>query len=303
MPEYQKIRKKYSSFLEFCSVTSDVIEVTLQPLERFDLDAAIIFSDILVIPQAIGYKVEFIEATGPKITGRLSKKSLDLKEQLSSTYEAIKEVRKKLPKEKALIGFAGAPWTLACYIFSAEKNFQNVKRLAYEQNEEFQEVFDVLVEQVYQHLANQIKSGADAVKIFDSWASVLDQNHITQLSFKPLEYICKRLKKNFPNTPIIIFSKGCASQNLPFTPDCLAVSYNEDLGYINSKTPKSVVIQGNLDPTLLEIDNKELIKAEVERILSITRERKHVFNLGHGVNPQAKIENINYVIECIRGFK
>ena len=262
LPEYQKIRKKYSSFMEFCSAIEDVVEVTLQPLDRFDLDAAIIFSDILVIPQAMGYQVEFIESIGPKISGRHSKQDANLEEKLSSTYEAIKLVRKKLPKDKALIGFAGAPWTLACYIFSAEKNFQNVKRLAYNQDKDFQMVFEVLVEKTYQHLANQIRSGADAVKIFDSWAGILDQTHIERLSFKPIETIYKKLKGEFPETPIIVFSKGCASHKLSYNPDCLAVSYNENLEQVASKVSKKVVIQGNLDPTLLETENKELIKKE-----------------------------------------
>jgi len=303
LPEYMKIRSKYQNFMEFCDAVEDVVEVTLQPMKRFDLDAAIIFSDILVIPKALGYKVEFIENKGPIISGEMIEPRANMLEKSANTYEALKKVRKNLPKEKALIGFAGAPWTLACYIFGKEKGFNDVKRLAYGGDKEFNEVFEILTEKTYEHLRNQIKSGADLVKIFDSWAGVLDQTNIQKLSFTPIEIIYKKLKSEFPEVPVIVFSKGCASHSMNFSPDGLAVSYSENLEEVVKRANSELVIQGNLDPILLEIDNFDLIKQEVEKILSLMKNRKHIFNLGHGINPQAKIENINYIIECVRKYK
>ena len=303
LPEYQKIRSGYKNFMEFCDAVEDVVEVTLQPLQRFDLDAAIIFSDILVIPKALGYQVEFIESKGPSISGKLTEPKASLLDKVANTYLAIEKVKDQLPSDKALIGFAGAPWTLACYIFGKEKGFSDVKRLAYGEDREFEKVFEVLTEKVYEHLRNQIKSGADVVKIFDSWAGILDQNHINKLSFYPLEFIYKKLKREFPRVPIIIFPKGCASHKLNFSPDGLAVSYSENFEEVIKNTDPEIVIQGNLDPTLLEVDNYSLIKSEVEKILGLMKSKKHIFNLGHGITPQAKIENIKFVIECVRSYK
>jgi uroporphyrinogen decarboxylase len=301
LPEYQKIRSKHKNFMQFCEEIEDVVNVTMQPIKRFDLDAAIIFSDILVIPKALGYNVEFIESKGPQISGNIKYRNVQLSESLSTCYKSIKIVRNELPKDKALIGFAGAPWTLACYIFGKEKNYQNVKRMAYNKDIEFEEVFDILTEKVYEHLANQINNGADVVKIFDSWAGILDETHVKKLSFEPIWKIYNKLKLNFPSVPIIIFSKDTASHSMPFNPDCLAISYSENINMISTFLPKEIVLQGNLDPTLLEINDKNIIKSEVKKILDHMQHRKHIFNLGHGINPSANIKNIEYLIDCIRG--
>jgi len=303
LPEYQKIRSKYDDFMSLCNSVEDIVEVTLQPITRFDLDAAIIFSDILVIPQALGYKVEFKKNHGPQISGDIKDKEVNLSEKLKNCYQSINITRDKLAKKKALIGFSGAPWTLACYIFGKEKNYNDVKGLAYNKDKEFFEVFRVLTEKVYEHLRNQILNGADLVKIFDSWAGVLDSYHIEKLSFTPIKQIYHRLKEEFPATPIIIFSKDTATHNMGFNPDGLAFSYSENTELVLEKTDKDMCLQGNLDPIYLEIEDQDLVKNQVYKIMSSMKQRKHIFNLGHGINPRAKIENIEYVIDLVRGYK
>ena len=304
LPQYQKVRAKYTDFMEFCNAVEDIVEVTLQPIKQFDLDAAIIFSDILVIPQALGYKVEFTKDHGPAISGNLQNEKVDLEQKLANTYESIRQVREKLSADKALIGFSGAPWTLACYIFGDKKikNYYDVKKLAYNDDENFYRVFEILTIKVYEHLRNQIKSGADTIKIFDSWAGCLDQRFVHKLSLDPIFKIYKKLKEEFPAIRIIIFPKDMASHQLPLSPDCLALSYSENLEEITKKLDPNIVIQGNIDPLYLEIDNKALIAEEVSRIMNIMKNRKHIFNLGHGVNPTAKIENIQYIIDLVRRY-
>jgi uroporphyrinogen decarboxylase len=305
LPEYQKVRKKFPNFMEFCNSTPEIVEVTLQPIDRFNLDAAIIFSDILVIPKAIGYKVEFLENHGPIISGSASKKSAELREELSNTYESISLTRKELHKDKSLIGFAGAPWTLACYIFNDKKSkdYYNVKRLAYNKAPEFTDIFEVLKVKVYEHLKNQIESGANCVKIFDSMAGNLDSMFFQELSAQPIYEICTKLKKDHPNIPIIVFPKDKANHALGFEPDCLAISYSENMSKIMQDLDTNITLQGNLDPLYLELKDKDLIKQEVYKILRLMKNRKHIFNLGHGINPTARIENIEYVIDIIRGYK
>jgi uroporphyrinogen decarboxylase len=239
LPEYQEIRSKQKDFIEFCYDKEAASTVTMQPLARFDLDAAIIFSDILTIPQALGYKVDFSKGEGPKLTKPTTpivKKELNLAEKLKKVYETISIVKNSIDKSKALIGFSGAPWTLMCYMFTdGSKQYANVKQLAYSGDRDFYEILELVKECVVIHLKEQIKAGADLVQIFDSWSGLLDNYHFETLVINSLKEIILEVKKEFPNVPIIVFAKDAGIKTLRLVEkvklDGVSLSYTEDINF------------------------------------------------------------------------
>ena len=262
LPEYRAVRATTKSFLEFCYTPDKAVEVTLQPIRRFDFDAAIIFSDILVVPHALGQKVWFEEGEGPRLEpltdpvqfGQLSRARVG--EFLKPVYEAIRQTRAALAKDKALLGFAGAPFTLACYMIegAGSRDFLKVKRWAYSHPESFGLLIDLLVDSVVDHLVNQIEAGADAVQLFDSWAGVLPEEQLFRWSLEPMVRIAKGVRARHPNVPVIAFPRAVGPAALMYRRSDVFAALSIDTGigahWAAKELQPHICLQGNLDPII-----------------------------------------------------
>lgn len=306
LPEYREIRSDVSNFLELCYTPELAAEVTLQPLKRFPMDAAIIFSDILVIPDALGMKVEFKKGEGPllkaiKSESDIEKLNFDIV-HLEPVYEALKIVSSKLDDGKSLIGFSGAPWTLATYMLEggSSRDFVNVKTMAYAQPCIFGKMIDILVDSVSKHLIKQIESGADVLQIFDSWAGALTESEYEKWVLEPTKKIVYNVKAQYPDTPIIGFPRGSGVMYKKYSEytgvDGVSIDQHTPIKWASDNI--DVVIQGNLDPVLLATNKDEMLKQAAE-IIKICKDRPFIFNLGHGVLPFTPVENVNALVELV----
>ena len=314
LPEYRAVRATTRSFLDFCYTPDKAVEVTLQPIRRFGLDAAIVFSDILVVPDALGQKVWFEEGEGPKLEaltdpvqfGQLSRARLP--ERLAPVYEAIRLTRAALPAETALLGFAGAPFTLACYMIEGggSRDFAKVKGWAYAHPESFALLIDLLVEAVVDHLVCQIEAGADAVQIFDSWAGVLPEEQLFSWSFDPLVRISHAVRARHPRTPVIVFPRAVGPAALMYRrPDAFAaLSLDTGIGahWAARELQPHICVQGNLDPLML-VAGGVAMEREATRILDKLGHGAFVFNLGHGVVPQTPPDHVAQLVDIVRNWK
>lgn len=314
LPEYRAVRATTRSFLDFCYTPDKAIEVTLQPIHRFGLDAAIIFSDILVIPDALGQKVWFEEGEGPKLEaltnpaqfGQLSRARLA--DHLAPVYQAISATRAALPKETALLGFAGAPFTLACYMIEggSSRDFAKVKLWAYRHPDSFGLLIDLLVEAIVDHLAAQVDAGADAVQLFDSWAGVLPEEQLFGWSLEPMVRIAHGLRARHPKVPIIAFPRAVGPAAMMYRrPDAFtALSIDTGLGahWAAQELQPHICVQGNLDPLML-VAGGAALEREAKRILDKLGHGSFVFNLGHGVIPQTPPEHVAELVEIVRSWK
>ena len=308
LPEFREIRKNNQDFIKLCLNPSLVNEITLQPIKRFDLDAAIIFSDILMIPYGLGQKVEFKKGIGP-ILGDLNfnvilnTKPNDFIQKLSPVYEGIKKVKNNL-KDKELIGFVGAPWTLLLYMLNkrSPKNnfdFNNInkdKSLA-------DKLLKKIEEMICLHIDKQIEAGANIIQIFDSWAGLLPKKELPDYCYIPILKIVEHVKSK--KIPVICFPKGIGESYIDFCstvkPDCISIDYDVDPEWIKEKL-NGLPIQGGLDPKIL-LSDKENIRKNTDKYLNIFKGYPYIFNLGHGVLPEIKPETIEYVIQIIRNKK
>ena len=314
LPEYLEIRSKVDNFLEFCYNPKLATEATLQPIARFDFDSAIIFSDILVIPDALGIKVDFVKNHGPRLSNFSLESDLnkllidDIEKKLKPVLEAINQVKIKLPTNKALIGFCGAPWTLACYIIEGggSKNFDKVRQIAFKKEQEFSKLIEILTKACIDFLSLQIDSGVDVVKVFDSWAGLLPPNQLEKWVIKPAQKIVDSLRNKYSQTPIIYFPKNIGINYENFyqmvKPDCIAIDQNVDIKWANEVLQKKhqAIIQGNLDNFLLAFGSKVEIERGVIKILEKFNNHPFIFNLGHGILPQTPIENVEFMLEVIK---
>ena len=314
LPEYRAVRATTRSFLEFCYTPDKAVEVTLQPVRRFGLDAAIIFSDILVVPDALGQKVWFEEGEGPKLEaltdpadfGQLTRARLP--EKLAPVYEAIRRTRAELPRETALLGFAGAPFTLACYMIegSGSRDFAKVKGWAYRHPDSFGLLIDLLVDAVVDHLVNQIDAGADAVQLFDSWAGVLPEEQLFGWSLEPMVRIAHAVHARHPKTPIIAFPRAVGPATLMYRRNDAFAALSIDTGigahWAARELQPHICLQGNLDPLML-VAGGAALEREATRILDKLGHGPFVFNLGHGVVPQTPPEHVAQLVEIVRNWK
>ncbi|MDX2082470.1 MAG: uroporphyrinogen decarboxylase [Rickettsiales bacterium] len=314
LPEYLEIRRDVKNFLDLCYNPELACEVTLQPIRRFDFDAAIIFSDILVIPDALGVKVDFVKNEGPKlkkisnISDLKKLKVNNIKSHLKPVFEAIELTKSKLSNEKALIGFSGAPWTLACYMIEggSSKNFDSVRQKAINYEEFFLQLIEILTESIIQYLSQQIKAGANVVKLFDSWAGILPPQQLKKWVIEPTKKIVTEIKKLHPNIPIICFPRGIGVNYKEFAAavDChgLALDQNLEKNWAKKNLQENLgkVIQGNLDNFLLAFGSKKEIEEEVLNILETFNDKPFIFNLGHGILPQTPIENVELLMNLVR---
>ena len=308
LPEFMKIRKQNSDFVKLCLDSELAKEITIQPLKRFDIDAAIIFSDILMIPYGLGQNVKFKKGYGPLLEKMNSKKimKVDGKEftkKLKPVYVAIEKVKREI-NGKSLIGFVGAPWTLLLYMFNLESPKRNFNFDKIRNNKDLNDdLIEKLINVICLHIKNQVDAGANVIQIFDSWAGLLPQEHLEKFCYKPTTKIVNFTKSL--NVPVICFPRGIKKKYVEFTnkvkPDCLSIDYDVDPLWVKEEI-NSVAIQGGLDPkTLLEKD--EFIEKEVKKYLDIFRDRPYVFNLGHGVLPETNPEKIKFVTNLVRDFK
>lgn len=312
LPEYLEVRNKLNNFLDLCYNPILASKVTLQPIERFGFDSAIIFSDILVIPDALGVKVDFIKNHGPVLAdfslADLSKLKLDSSflQKLQPVFEAVSLTKSKLNNQTSLIGFAGAPFTLACYMLQggSAKNFDKVKQIATTNKDEFLELLNFLIEAIILFLEQKIKSGADIIKIFDSWAGILPCQQVQDFVINPAKKIVDYFAKNYPEVPIIYFPKNIGVNYKTFLQqvNCsvLALDQSINLSYANYLfSTKKVVLQGNLDNFLLAFGTQQQITQRVEKILLNFADKPFIFNLGHGILPQTPVANVELLLKII----
>ena len=308
MPEYRAIREKHD-FLTMCKTPELASEVTVQPIDIIKTDAAILFSDILVIPEAMGMKLDVIESKGPvfdspiRAIGHIESLQIEgLIERLDYVMQAIKMTKEKLNNRVPLIGFSGSPWTLGAYMVEGKgsKNFGIIKSFIYNEPEAAYKLLQILADSVIEYLNAKIRAGCDAVQIFDTWASVLSPTDFEEFSLKYIRYICDNLETN--GAPVIVFAKGVSSyKNLAeLRCDALGVDWVRNIGDVRAEINGAKALQGNLDPTIL-FAPKEKIREETERVLqSYGRGSGHVFNLGHGITPKTPVENTQYFVECVK---
>jgi len=314
LPEYREVRKNYHQFLDFCYSTQQVVEVTLQPINRFDLDAAILFSDILVIPDALGQRVTFKESKGPLLSSLTLSSfqgalSLDrFLSKLSSVYEAIHLTKTRLHSTKTFLGFAGAPWTLALYMLEGEgtRDFAKAKKQAFDQEEIFSSFLEFLTQAISLHLIEQVKAGVQAIQLFDTWAGLCPASHFEKWILQPTQKVIKAVKDVFPTLPIIGFPKGVGVQLIPYAEKTgvtgLSLDTSIPLSWATQELPQHVVLQGNLDPLVL-VSGGAPLKREIESIHEKMKERPYIFNLGHGILPQTSLKNVEDCVKWVRELK
>jgi uroporphyrinogen decarboxylase len=313
LPEYRELRQKAPSFMEFCWNPKLTVEATLQPIERFGFDAAIIFSDILVIPHVLGQPVEFESGLGPRLDpitsdSGLARLSTDIDlEKLSSVFEAISEVRSRLHKEVTLIGFCGAPWTVASYMIAGRGTPDQApaRLFAYQHRAIFEQLIELLTRSSIEYLSRQISAGAEVVQIFDSWAGVLPTGEFRKWCLEPVERIAKEIKGRHPNVRIIGFPRGGGQQLSEFTAsshiDCLGLDTSVNVAWAAKHVQPYKCVQGNLDPLVLASGGDSLDQA-IDLILQELGQRPFIFNLGHGIIPQTPIENVNRLVNRVRSY-
>ncbi len=314
LPEYRALREKAPDFLKFCYTPALAVEATLQPLRRFDMDAAILFSDILVVPHALGQSVTFQEGIGPMLEAvrdldnlrRLNTRRLE--EVLNPVYETVATLKGTLPDKTALIGFAGAPWTLATYMVEGRGGTDHgrVKNWAYRDAEGFGELIGLLTAAVSAYLSQQIKSGADVVQLFDSWAGVLAETQFRRWVIEPTAKIVRHLKDKHPQTRIIGFPRGAGALYQEYVDatgvDVIAIDDTVPAVWAADTLQHDRVVQGNLNNLAL-MNGGETLTDETHRILRALGGGPFIFNLGHGVLPGTPPENVAHLASLIRGWK
>lgn len=310
LPEYMEIRKSASNFLELCYDQNKIVKITLQPVNRFGFDAAIIFSDILLLPHALGWKIEFKETIGPILQQfQTSKDFAHFKHdnKLQVVYDAISKVRSLLPKDVLLIGFAGSPWTVASYLIEGKgkQDFSTSKSFIYKNRKLAKQLIEFLVEETTTHLINQVKAGAEIIQLFDSWSHILSGTEYDEFVIEPTAKIVSNIKGYNKNIPIIGFPRGSGFLYEKYIDstgvDVISVDQFVPVEFMK-KWQDKVFVQGNLDPVTL-LTNDGVIKEKTYEILSKVKKGNFIFNLGHGLLPQTKIENIEFLIKYIRQFK
>jgi uroporphyrinogen decarboxylase len=309
LPEYRETRKKAGSFLDLCYTPALAAEVTLQPVRRFGFDAAILFSDILVIPDALGQRVRFEEGRGPLLeplpAALPERDPVHAVERLAPVMETVRQVRASLDPDKALIGFCGAPWTVATYMIAGHGTSDQApaRRLALTDPARLQRLMDILIEASAGYLIAQLEAGADAVKIFDSWAGVLDDNGFAKWAVAPVRAIVERVRSTVPRARIIAFPKGAGTRVGDYAAetgaDCVAVDWTLPMPQARALVRGSTALQGNLDPLRVVVGGGALDEG-VDAIRAAMRGRPHIFNLGHGITPDAPLEHVSQLVERVR---
>lgn len=312
LPEYRATREKAGGFLDLCYTPELAAEVTLQPIRRFGFDAAILFADILLVPQALGAELWFETGEGPRLStvtspsdfAALSYKDA-IHDKLSPIYQTVQILKEALPTETTLIGFAGAPWTVATYMIAGRGTPDKGPAHALKAADRvlFTKLIDLLTEATVEYLSAQIEAGAEVIKLFDSWAGSLKGADFDDFAIAPARSIITALKKRHPNVPIIAFPREAGERYKGFAQatgaDCVALDNSVDAAWAAEHVQSQGPVQGNLDPRLM-VTGGEALTAEARRIVETFRNGPHIFNLGHGITPDADPDNVTRLIEAIR---
>jgi uroporphyrinogen decarboxylase len=314
LPEYRELRAKAGGFLDLCFTPEYAAEVTLQPIRRFNFDAAIIFSDILVIPHALGRSVRFEVGEGPRLDpldtpekiAKLASRADITK--LEPVFEALRRVRQKLDAKTALIGFCGAPWTVATYMVAGQGTPDQApaRMLAYRHAGAFEKIIDALVESSIPYLVGQLKAGADVVQIFDTWAGVLPPREFARWSIEPTRRIVEGVRQQIPDAKIIGFPRGAGAM-LPAYVDAtsvdgVSIDWAAEPSLIRERVQSRVAVQGNLDPLALIAGGAALDRA-IDDVLENYASGRLIFNLGHGILPETPIAHVEQMIKRVRAHK
>lgn len=311
LPEYRAVRQTVSSFLELCYSPDLATEVTLQPLRRFDLDAAILFSDILVVPDALGQTVSFETGEGPRLDPITADDLARLRpdrvlEKLQPVLETVARLHSALPPDKTLIGFCGSPWTVATYMIGGKGSTDQAaaRKFALEQPQAFAALLDILVDASSRYLLAQFEQGADVVQLFESWALNLDEDAFRSWVIEPNRRIVDMVRRERPGAPIIGFPRGAAGMLAEYAQktgvSCLGLDYATPLGFAASALPPGLGVQGNLDPLRLVVGGAQM-EARAEAIISAFANRPHIFNLGHGIVPETPIAHVERLVAVVKG--
>ena len=312
LPEYRETRKKAGSFLDLCYAPELAEEVTLQPIRRYGFDAAILFADILLIPHALGQNLRFVEGEGPRldpITGRDGLSSLkpvdEIDEVLTPVYETVSRLSSSLPAETTLIGFAGAPWTVATYMVAGKGTPDQgpSRRWMYTDPEGFSALIDLITEATIHYLSRQIDNGAEVVKIFDSWAGSLAPDKFAEHSIAPAKKIVAALRQRHGDIPIIGFPRGVGGSYPSYAEqtgvDAVALDSSVPLTWARGAMP-NMPLQGNLDPMLM-VTGGSALRETAKRLKEQMQGHPYIFNLGHGITPDADPGHVDQLLEAIRG--
>ncbi|WP_319497097.1 uroporphyrinogen decarboxylase [uncultured Cohaesibacter sp.] len=312
LPEYRATRAQAGDFLSLCYNPDLATEVTLQPIRRFGFDAAILFSDILVIPDGLGRSVRFVQGEGPQLDPISPEEIMDLDpskviDHLSPVFEAVGKIRHGLPEETTFLGFCGAPWTVATYMIAGHGTPDQApaRLFARKHPEAFEVLINVLVEASILYLVKQLQCGADAVQIFDSWAGVLDDALYVTASRDPIAKIVAGVRAQIPDAKIIGFPKGAGMRLEDFVSvtgvNAIGLDWTVPLDWARDALQPKVALQGNLDPTLLMSDERHLDEA-IDRIMAAWSNGPFIFNLGHGISPQGDINLVHRLIDRVRSY-
>lgn len=314
LKEYMAVREKAGNFLNLCHAPEMAAEVTIQPLDIVGVDAAILFSDILVVPNEMGMKLDFIKGEGPVFEKPIKNDNdidaliggSEAADKLTYVYDTIKILRSELDKrgdEKALIGFTGAPWTLATYMIEGQgtKTYNICKKMMYQNPDLLHKILRKVTDVVKIYMENQIKSGVDVVQIFDSWAAAIEPDKYDEFSWKYMVEIAEFLKERYPHIPVILFPKGIPAflDRVYGNFDVFGVDWSTPIELAKEKLGDRYVLQGNMEPCRLY--SKEQTTQAVEHIQSVMGGKRHIFNLGHGILPDVPVENAkHFITECHR---
>jgi uroporphyrinogen decarboxylase len=313
LPEYRQLRQEKGSFLNLVYDPEAAAEITLQPLERFpQLDAAILFSDILIVPFAIGQNLTFVAGEGPRLTPPLMTAELDdltpFLVRLEPIYETVRKVRTKLDEDKTLIGFAGSPWTVATYMIAGQgsRDQAEARRLAYADQGKFTAILERIEQVTLFYLSAQIEAGAEVVQLFDSWAGSLSPTQFEQCVIAPTARIVAALRDRHPDVPVIGFPKGAGGKLAAYAREtgvtALGLDETVDPVWAAKELPPNLPVQGNLDPLALGAGG-DALRSAVDGILDAFADRPHIFNLGHGILQDTPVEHVGELIALVKGGK
>lgn len=312
LPEYRELRAEKGEFLALVYDTDAAAEITLQPIRRFGFDGAILFSDILIVPYAMGQDLQFLAGEGPKLSPRLVDHALGelqaVPERLSPIYETVRKVRSALPVDKTMLGFAGSAWTVATYMTAGEgsRDQHETRAMAYRDPGAFAAIIDGIVGVTVEYLCGQIEAGAEAVQLFNSWAGTLSPSQFEKWVIAPNAAIVDAVKARYPETPIIGFPKGSGEKLVAYARetgvDAVGVDETIDPLWAAASLPEGLPVQGNLDPLLLLAGGEEL-DVEARKVLDAFADRPHVFNLGHGIGQFTPIAHVERLLETVRSWE
>ena len=310
LPEYRELRAEKGGFLALVYDSEAAAEITVQPIRRFGFDGAILFSDILIVPHALGQDLQFLAGEGPHLSPRLVDVALGsltrAPHHFDPVYETVRLTRAQLPDNVTMLGFAGSPWTVATYMVAGQgsKDHHAARSMAYRDPEGFGAIIDAIVETSITYLSGQIEAGAEAVQLFDSWAGSLSPKQFERWVIEPTVRIVDAVRARHPDTPIIGFPKGAGAKLPAYARetrvDALGIDETQDPAWVNAQLPDGLPVQGNLDPLLLISGGKQLEEG-ARAVMSAFEGRPHIFNLGHGIDKTTPIANVERLLQILRG--